>query len=191
MSLHANAVATLERWTAPDAAQEALRAEFIDHLHRHADGVWRECAPAHLTGTSLVIDPVARRVLLVLHAKVELWLPAGGHCEPGDATLADTALREAREETGVAELRLLDPTTPTALDKHRAPCRPGVVDHHLDVHYFSVAPTGAVPTISAESHDVAWFDYDDLPEPVGDDVRPLVARAALITPAVLGSRRRG
>lgn len=41
-------------------------------------------------------------MLLTLHPKVGLWLQMGGHCEPGDETLAAAALREATEESGIA-----------------------------------------------------------------------------------------
>lgn len=181
MSLHAEARRTLTSWSAPDPAQEALRRDFVDHLDRHADAVWRSCAPAHVTASSLVVDPIERRVLLVLHGKVNLWLPSGGHCEPGDASLADTALREAVEETGIGGLRLADPTRPTCLDRHAAPCAPGIVEHHLDVHYLAIAPPGGVPTVSDESHDVAWFGFDSLPDLIGDDVPGLVRHARQLT----------
>jgi 8-oxo-dGTP pyrophosphatase MutT (NUDIX family) len=180
MTLHADAVRVLSGWDPPDAAQETLRHDFLAHLDQHPDGVWRDCAPAHVTASSLVVDPSRRQVLLLLHAKANLWLPSGGHCEPGDDTLAAAALREAREETGMAGLRLVDPARPTALDRHAAPCRPGIVDHHLDVHYLAIAPPGATPSASAESRELRWFGVDELPEPIGSDVPGLVRQAALL-----------
>jgi hypothetical protein len=63
---------------------------------------------------------------------------------------------------------------PVRLDRHAAPCRPGVVDHHLDVQYLAIAPR-AIPRSSAETLDVAWFRCDDLPEPA--DVEALVVAA--------------
>lgn len=178
MTLHAYAVNTLKSWTTPDSEQEQLRREFLQHLSENADGVWRSCVPDHVTASSLVIDPPAGRVALVLHGKVNVWLPTGGHCEPGDTSLADTALREAREETGIVGLRLANGNAPTSLDRHGAPCQPGVAEHHLDVQYFTIAPPESEPVVSEESHDVRWFDYDNLPSPLGDDVPGLVRLAA-------------
>jgi len=173
VSLHADAVSTLRAWQAPDAAQDALRCDFLDHLAAHDDGVWRSCVPAHLTASALVMSEGRDEVLLVLHTKAGLWLQPGGHCEPEDPTLLAAALREATEETGIGGLALS--AAPVRLDRHAAPCRPGVVDHHLDVQYLAIAPPQAIPRSSAETLAVAWFRCDDLPEPA--DVEPLVVSA--------------
>lgn len=173
MNLHADAVSTLRAWQAPDAAQDALRCDFLDHLAAHDDGVWRCGAPAHLTASALVMSEGRDEVLLVLHTKAGLWLQPGGHCEPEDPTLLAAALREATEETGIEGLDLS--AAPVRLDRHAAPCRPGVVDHHLDVQYVAIAPPQAIPRSSAETLDVAWFRCDDLPEPA--DVEALVVAA--------------
>ncbi|PSL06627.1 8-oxo-dGTP pyrophosphatase MutT (NUDIX family) [Haloactinopolyspora alba] len=174
---HAAAVDLLSDWIAPDPGQEVLRREFVDFLAGHADGVWRSCSPAHLTAGALIVDPERDRVLLLLHAKARLWLPAGGHCEPGDGSLAATALREAVEESGISDLVLHGDGTPLKLDRHPAPCRPGVADEHFDVQFLALAPPDAVPALSDESHDLAWFGYDELPTPTADDVHHLVAAA--------------
>jgi 8-oxo-dGTP pyrophosphatase MutT (NUDIX family) len=173
VSLHADAVSTLRAWQAPDAAQDALRCDFLDHLSAHDDGVRRSCVPAHLTASALVMSEGRDEVLLVLHTKAGLWLQPGGHCQPEDPTLLAAALREATEETGIGGLALS--AAPVRLDRHAAPCRPGVVDHHLDVQYLAIAPPQAIPRSSAETLDVAWFRCDDLPEPA--DVERLVVAA--------------
>ena len=172
MSLHAEALSLLRGWSAPDAAQEALRRRYVAHLEAHPLGTDRGCRPDHLTAGTLVLSADHRAVLLTLHAKAGRWFQLGGHCEPVDGSLADAALREAVEESGVADL-VLDPV-PVHLDEHEVTfCgSPGPV-HHLDVRFVAVAPAGAVPTVSAESTDVRWWPVDALPEP--DD--GLVARA--------------
>jgi len=172
VSLHADALATLAAYAPYDDAQAELRSAYIDHLVANVDGMWRSCAPAHLTASALVVDDAGERVLLGLHRKAQLWLQMGGHCEVGDPTLADAALREATEESGIDELRLLP--GPVALDRHPAPCG---VDHHLDVQYVAVAPADAVQQVSEESLDLRWFAVDALPELTDEAVRRLLARA--------------
>lgn len=173
-SLHEDAVAVLTAYRPRDAHQSDLRDAYLAHLHAHPDAMWRACAPAHLTASTIVLDASAERVLLALHRKAGLWLQMGGHCEDGDATVAAAALREAREESGLADLRLLP--GPVLLDRHPAPCSPAI-DHHYDVMYAAVAPPGVAEQVSAESVALGWFPVGALPEPTDDAVRALVAAA--------------
>jgi len=87
--------------------------------------MYRHCQPDHLTGSALIVRSEAGggEVLLVRHAKAGKWLQTGGHCESTDATLAQAALREAREESGIDALTV-DPV-PLQLSRHHVPfCGP-------------------------------------------------------------------
>ncbi|MER6994143.1 NUDIX domain-containing protein [Streptomyces sp. NPDC000410] len=171
MSLYDDAVRVLKEYE----AQEELRQTYLDHLAAHPDGMWKACAQGHITASALVIDPSRERVLLTLHRKLRMWLQMGGHCEPGDATLADAALREGTEESGIAGLTLL-PGGLVRLDRHETPCA-----WHLDVQYAALAPAGAAPAISDESLDLRWFGYDEVAAVADASVVRLVeaARARL------------
>lgn len=166
MTLRDEALATLRGWHAPSAEQEILRARFVAHLERAEDGVWRSSYPDHLTAGALVIDDAGERVLLNLHGKARRWFAFGGHAEPGDATLAAVAAREAREESGITALRLLP--APVQLDEHPVPfCDPRGPEftvHHLDVRYVAVAPATAREVASDESLAVRWWPVGALPE---------------------------
>ncbi|MEC4573473.1 NUDIX hydrolase [Streptomyces virginiae] len=155
MSLHEDAVLVLKGYE----DQTELRDLYLEHLSAHPDGVYKPCGAGHLTASALVIDPVRGRVLLTLHKKLGMWLQMGGHCEDGDATLAEVALREGREESGIEQGLTLLPGGPVRLDRHPipAPC-----NWHLDVQYAALAPAGAVAEISDESLDLRWFPYEEV-----------------------------
>jgi len=175
VSLHADATDVLTRWRPPDDAQARLRSHYLSHLDHHPDGVWRECRPDHVTASAVLLSADRSRVLLTLHGKLRRWLQLGGHCEHDDATLAEAALRESVEESGIDGLRL-DPT-PVLLSRHEVPCGPVRPAHHLDVQYVAEVPDGAVPVPSAESERLGWFPVDHLPEDTDDSVRALVRQA--------------
>lgn len=144
-----------------DASHEANRARILAFLDAHPDALYRSCLEGHLTGSAAVLDPSTRQVLLLLHAKVRRWLQPGGHAD-GDGNLARVALREASEETGIPDLRVLDPAID--LDVHVFHHATGVEpDHlHLDVRHLVVAPAGAVATTNHESDGVRWVPVDRL-----------------------------
>jgi 8-oxo-dGTP pyrophosphatase MutT (NUDIX family) len=175
VSLHADATGVLSRWRPPDAEQAALRAHYLRHLAARDDAVWRECRPDHLTASALLVSADGTRVLLTLHRKIGRWLQLGGHCEPGDATLADAARREAVEESGISDPALDE--VPVLLSRHEVPCGPVRPAHHLDVQYVAQVPLDAVPVRSAESHDLRWFPVDALPVDTDASVRALVRQA--------------
>ncbi|MEU6281231.1 NUDIX hydrolase [Streptomyces sp. NPDC047028] len=169
MSLHDDAVLVLKEYE----DQGELRQVYLEHLQAHPDGMWKACAEGHITASALVVDPERERVLLTLHRKLRMWLQMGGHCEPADATLAQAALREATEESGIAGLTLL-PGGPARLDRHHTPCA-----WHLDVQYAAVAPPGSVEMISEESLDLRWFGYGEVADVAdGSVVRLLEATRA-------------
>lgn len=180
MTLHADALAALTGWVAPTPEQESLRERYVAHLRAHPDGLTRECRPDHLTASTLVLSPDGDQVLLTLHAKAQQWFQFGGHCEPGDATLAGAALREATEESGLAGLRL-DPA-PVQLSEHAVPfCGPTGDVHHLDVRFVAVAPADAAYAVSEESLDVRWWPAHALPDPQPDLVELVaLARARIL-----------
>lgn len=152
--------------------QPELRKEFLAAEAAGAFG--KGDRPDHLTASAVVLSPDRRQVLLVLHKKVGLWLQPGGHAEAADRSLAQAALREAREETGAPELVLVS-DRPVHLDRHRAPCG---ARWHLDVRFLLTAPAGRVE-VSDESSDVRWWPVDALPEPRGSDLEALLAAVAV------------
>src|SRR5215204_2819786 len=69
-----------------------------------------------------------RKVLLILHRKLNKWLPLGGHIElDEDPEIA--ALREAREESGF-EVELIGERPPTTGPGTRALIAPRFLDIH-------------------------------------------------------------
>lgn len=127
----------------------------------------RQFTPGHITASGMVLAPGGERILLVHHRRLDRWLLPGGHVEPGDAAIAESARREVVEETGA----VLDPGfLPRLLgvDVHGIPPK-GSEPYHL--HHdllFGFRATSDHFMVSEESRAVLWcgpagFDRYELP----------------------------
>jgi 8-oxo-dGTP pyrophosphatase MutT (NUDIX family) len=178
----ATATAELTAWEPDDPTQRGLKHAVLAFLAARPDACERSCEPGHLTASALLLDAAGSHTLLTLHPRVGKWIQLGGHCEPGDASLVDAALREAREESGIDDLSI-DPV-PLHVDVHPITCSLGVPTRHLDVRFLVRAPAGAVERISDESDDLRWWPVGALPDD-SPTVAAMVAAAQrrLIAPA--------
>ncbi len=170
--------AALRAYQPEDPRQRELKAQVLDFIASHPeDAHQRSCLPGHLTASALVLDAASQRMLLTHHRKLNRWLQLGGHCD-GDANLPGVALKEALEEGGIDGLRVAPGIID--IDIHSIPARPGEPEHlHLDCRFLILAPPGAEPVASEESHAVAWWPIAEVDALGVDDS---VARLARLVP---------
>jgi len=115
----------------------------------------------HITASTWVLNPTRMRVLLTHHAKLGIWVQLGGHTDEGE-DWTQAALREAHEESGLSQLRLITPGL-FDLDIHAIPARGDTPGHdHYDLRFLVEADDSAPLVISDESSDLAWVALDDL-----------------------------
>ncbi|WP_236720185.1 NUDIX hydrolase [Rathayibacter sp. VKM Ac-2630] len=176
----------LQEWAAP-APLVDLRDEYLAFLAEHGEAsLERTLGPEHITASCFVLSPELDRVLLCFHGKGRFWVQLGGHIEPGDPSVADAALREAREESGVASLAPLG-SLPLDLDRHGLGGGFGRCSRHWDIGYGAIADPSAPVVVSDESEDVAWFPVDALPEEVPPGFAERLAGAVRAAQAVARS----
>lgn len=115
----------------------------------------------HVTASAFVICSDASHVLLTHHAKLDCWLQLGGHCD-GERDPAAVALREAREESGLDEIRSIKGGI-FDIDVHQISEHRGTPAHlHYDIRYLFKADRFADLTLSRESKALAWVPIADL-----------------------------
>jgi 8-oxo-dGTP pyrophosphatase MutT (NUDIX family) len=144
---------------------EVERDHLTDTLQWVASGVnvYRLAKPAtppkHLVAYFPVIDK--EYILLVDHKNACLWLPTGGHIEPGECPRESVA-REIHEELGISvAVRDIGPpimvTVATTV---------GVTAGHVDVTLWYVVHGdrhAAINFDQAEFNDARWFKFSDIP----------------------------
>ena len=125
------------------------------------------------------------RVLLLFHPKLGMWLPPGGHIEPGELP-DEAAIREVFEETGVRVRLVGEPGVD--VDYPRQLARPAGIQledigpghQHIDLVYFAVPleEDCAVSEECAARDRAGWYDPAEL-EALGAnaEIRAWVARA--------------
>lgn len=116
----------------------------------------------HVTGSAWVLNESKTHVLLTHHAQLGKWLQPGGHCD-GDPDVAEVALREAQEESGLASVRLAGNAAIFDVDAHRIPARGDEPAHvHYDIRFLAIASMDEPLIVSEESHELAWVRLDDV-----------------------------
>ncbi len=146
-----------------DADDAACVRRFAHFVRTQPRCFERALAVGHVTGSAWIVDAPGGRVLLTHHAKLDIWVQPGGHCD-GDPDVAGVARREAEEETGLTSLHMVD-TAILDLDIHPIPARGEVPAHeHFDVRFAFRVPEGASEAfvVSGESHALAWVSLGEL-----------------------------
>jgi 8-oxo-dGTP pyrophosphatase MutT (NUDIX family) len=85
--------------------RERADLERVRVLLASARDPWTRSIPLHLTASAIVAHLPSNRVLLRWHDRFRRFQQVGGHADPGEEDALEVALREAREETGLTDLR--------------------------------------------------------------------------------------
>lgn len=164
-----------------DEREEAMRERLAAFLETFGARAFdRALEPGHVTASAWILDPSRSQTVLLHHRKLERWLQPGGHVD-GDPDVRRSALREAREESGLRTLRFITGAI-YDLDVHRIPVRGSEPAHdHYDVRFALEADPREPLVRNAESHDVRWIALTNLEGyAIDDSVRRLAAKSGTV-----------
>lgn len=88
-----------------EAADRRMMLRAIDTLE---EPLRRENVFAHFSASGWIVNPDRTKVLMAWHNIYRTWAWTGGHAD-GETDLLSVALREAREEAGVVDVRPIAP----------------------------------------------------------------------------------
>ena len=151
----------LENYIPTDTNELSMRNETIDFVKKNKDCFKRELLEGHITGSAWIVDITHQNVLLIHHKKLNQWFQPGGHCD-GDSDVLNVALKEANEETGLIDIKLLSQQI-YDIDVHLIPQRKDVPAHyHYDIRFIFEAGKNQELIISEESNDLAWIPIEKM-----------------------------
>lgn len=144
-----------------DEKERVTKAEVLDWVDS-GDELCRiekpDNPPRHLVSYFALVD--GEYLLLVDHKNAELWLPTGGHVEPGEHP-RDAALREAKEELGFeGDFLRQEPVLITSTETV------GKTAGHVDVSIWYVLQGDREARLEfddTEFFDAKWFHYTEVP----------------------------
>jgi 8-oxo-dGTP pyrophosphatase MutT (NUDIX family) len=173
--------ALLTGYRATDEAEAAELRRMADLAAAAADP-WSRALPLHFTASALVLHPPTGRVLLRWHVRHGRWLQVGGHGDPGESDPLAIALREAREETGLADLL----PWPDGALRHAVLCPVPAsaaepAHEHADLRFFLA--TGQPEAIAPENEQspLRWLSVAEAEAAAaGNNLSDTIARAAVL-----------
>ena len=149
-----------------DEAEARDRELMLYALAHFPDLLTRENPVCHFTASNWITNQARDKILLVHHNIYKRWAWTGGHAD-GDPDLRAVALREAKEETGLTELRPLwdGIFSIQVLDvDHHVKRGQYVASHlHLDCCYLWQADEAQALRVKPhENSGVAWIPIDEV-----------------------------
>ncbi|MBE5785490.1 MAG: NUDIX domain-containing protein [Clostridiales bacterium] len=110
-----NLIARLDAYIPADDREAQEKEMILSYVKQHPDTVLqRGNLAAHFTSSAFIVNAAGDKMLMVHHTQRGVWAWPGGHAD-GESDLAFVARKEAEEETGIRNLKLLS-EMPASLD---------------------------------------------------------------------------
>lgn len=149
----------LNNYNPENNEEKTFKTQFMEFLEK--DGSFDRSNPTrHITASSWIVDFKSENVLLTHHMKLDKLLQLGGHCE-GSENVIEAAMREAKEESGLAKIRLYNNDI-FDVDIHTIPLYKGIAEHqHYDIRFLFEADSEEPLEKSEESKSLFWMNLEE------------------------------
>jgi len=174
-----NLLNQIKNYSPVDREEAIEQIRFINFLENSQNVYSRQNLTGHLTASSWIINNDKSKALLIHHNIYNCWAPLGGHADD-NPDLPSVALQEAKEESGLTEIKLVSPAildlTIMTVQPHEKRGQLVPLHFHFDIRYLLIA-SDQKPTQPAEQEvsAVRWFHNHEIPK-LNIDIMPVIIR---------------
>lgn len=153
----------------------------LDYINKFDDVLTRENNMCHFTASNWIVNEDRTKVLMIYHNIYKSWAWTGGHAD-GDSDLLHVALKEAEEETGINNLKLLSDgiygIQILTVDSHIKKGKFVSSHLHLDCCFlFEANEKDNLRIKKDENSGVKWIDIDKVTEITNEEkMKPIYAK---------------
>lgn len=96
----------IEKYIPYNEQEESDKELMLEYIDKFEDVLTRKNKMCHFTASNWIVNKDRTKVLMIYHNIYKSWVWTGGHAD-GDSDLLHVAIKEAEEETGLNNLKLL------------------------------------------------------------------------------------
>lgn len=164
----------IENYVPYDEEEKSNKETMLECINAFDDVLTRENKVCHFTASNWIVNKDRTKVLMIYHNIYKSWAWTGGHAD-GDKDLLHVALKEAEEETGLKNLKVLSDgiygLEIVAVDSHIKRGKFVPTHLHLDCSFLLEADENEVLRVKEdENSGVKWVDINEAVKITTEDV---------------------
>ena len=156
----------LEAYVPYNEQEENDKKMMLKYIDTFEDVLTRENRMCHFTASSWIVNKERTKILMIYHKIYDSWAWTGGHCD-GDSDMLHVAVKEAIEETGVENFKVLSDgifgIEIVSVDGHVKRGKYVPTHLHLNISYLLEADEhDALRIKEDENSGVKWIDINEI-----------------------------
>lgn len=158
----------IEKYVPYNEQEEKDKQAMLKYMNIFDNVFQRENECAHFTASAWVVNKDRSKILMVYHNIYGSWACSGGHAD-GEENLLEVAIREAKEETGIRQVKIVKKD----IFSLEVICTNGHIKNngyvsshlHLNITYLLEADEAEPLKIKMdENSNVKWMTVEELQE---------------------------
>lgn len=141
----------------PHASEEQqYKIDMLNFIQKYENCFERSLEIGHITASAWLLNRDQTHALLMHHAKLNMWVQLGGHCD-GDSDVRAVALKEAQEESGIQDIVFVSSDI-FDIDIHLIPENKKEREHyHYDIRFLLKVAGNEQVRNNHESKELRWI----------------------------------